>query len=610
MSKKIKNIPARNYLAKDFDSFRAELLQYAQTYFPDQIKDFSEASLGGLLLDMPSFIGDTLAFYLDHQFRELDYKSAVEIENIETHLKNAGVKPTGKAPSSTSVTLTFIIDAETVDGDVQPTTTQLPKILQGTTFRATNGVTFTSTEDIDFKERDFLNQLRAEVLIDTVDVLGQPSKFKVSRSISVIASKLITETFNITDSYVPFRKITLSNLDINQIVSVYDSDSNEYIEVEDLSQDTVYESVSRNSTDQSNSISNLRIRPAPYRFVLETSLKTRLSTLMFGSGDAKDAEEEIVKNPAELALPLVGTTTFSKFSVNPNQLLKSKSLGYSPRATVIEVTYYFGGGLNTNVAAETITSISALAAVFDQKLSQSDVNRIRGTALVTNQSPSSGGSNAPTVNELRDAIPGAKSSQNRIVTRQDLLARVYTFPSVFGRVFKVGVNPSLESNLASNLYILSKDANGNLITCSDNLKLNLRTYLNEFRLISESVIIKDADIINFKINFTITTVSNVNKLATLQEVAIKLIEEFDIGNFEINQEINLSAIKNAILNTRGVRSLANLELNSLTGDIGGEVYSSRSYDFLGNTLNDTVICPEGSIFELKNPLQNVIGNVI
>jgi len=98
---KKKFLPVRNrsYLNRDFDSLRAQLLEYARTYFPDRISDFSEASVGGMLLDFASYVGDNLSFYLDHQFSELDPSTAVEVKNIERMIRSSGIKITGDSPA-------------------------------------------------------------------------------------------------------------------------------------------------------------------------------------------------------------------------------------------------------------------------------------------------------------------------------------------------------------------------------------------------------------------------------------------------------------------------------------------------------------------------------
>lgn len=604
-----KNKIQRSYLARDFDSFKSQLLQYARTFFPDKIQDFSEANLGGLLLDMPAFVGDTMSFYMDHQFNELDPLRARELLNIENHLKNAKVKIIGKSPASTSVTITIFVDgvqASDGSGRTVPDATQLPLIFTGTRFQSTSGISFTTVEDINFAELDFLGQLKAVVTVQTVNSNGSPSTFSISRNVTVTAAIMTTETFAIEDVYLPFRTITLSKPDVSTVMSVIDSDGNEYYEVEDLTHDTVFKfTTGAARSDVSGATASLEVVPAPYRFTVSTALATRLTAIRFGSGDGKSVQNDAIEDPSELALPLVGTTTFSKYSLDPNTLLRTSTLGVTPRATTLTVTYLSGGGLNTNVGSGAITQILELSAAFPSGAASAAVARIRSTAIVSNRLPATGGLQAPTVEELQQRITSSKNSQSRIVNKDDLLSRVYTIPSMFGRVFRASIG-NTSSILTTDLYILSRDQNGYLTRSSDTLKLNLRKYLNEFRLINSSINIKDARIINFGLDFTIKTRPNVNKLAVLQTTINNLRTLFRIENMQIDKPINEADIIFTILNTQGVMALPGIKYITLTGD----GYSSEYFDLQSNIAGGQIIPPVGSIFELKYPDTDIIGSVI
>lgn len=611
MAEKLRNAIQKSYLARDFDSFRAQLIEYARIFYPDKIQDFSEASLGGLLVDMAAMVGDTMSFYLDHQFNELNYNRAVELGNIEAHLNNAGVKIRGKAPASTSVTLTFIVDAKQTGGQWAPDTDQLPNVLTGTTFRATNGTTFTTIEDVDYAKTDFLGELLAEVEIETTSVDGSPNTFKISRSLQVVGGKIVTEAFSVPDTHVPFRTITLSSADVSSVLSIIDSNKNSYYEVSDLSQDNVFVSVSTDAAaDQSRATSNLEIIPAPYRFTQTTSLTSRLTTLRFGSGDAKSTQDNIISDPSELALPLVGTTTFAKFSIDPNSLLNSNSLGVSPRATTLTVNYLAGGGLNTNVGSNAINQTTNLSVLFPSGATSAQKTSIKASASVTNISPASGGDDALSVNDLKAKIPSAQNSQNRIVTRQDLLARVYTLPAQFGRVYRAGVTPSMDNTLSSDLYIISRDSSGKLAAASDTLKLNLRNYLNEFRLVSESMQIKDAKIVNFGVEFTIRVIPNANKITTLQGVINNLVTLFDVSKFQVGEPIVESSVIFSILNSSGVQALPSLKFINFFGSQNEQDYSGEVFDLNTNLINGMIVPSPDSIFELKYVNTDIIGNVL
>lgn len=611
MAQKFRNAIQRNYLARDFDGFRAQLIEYARIFFPDKIQDFSEASLGGLLVDLAAFVGDTMSFYMDHQFNELDYTRATELINIENHLRNAGVKVRGKSPASTNVNFTITVDGTTQStGLVVPDTTQLPKVLIGTEFTG-GGTTFVTLEDVDFAKTDFIGQLLGTVEVATVNADGSPATFNITRQIPVAAGSLITENVSISNTFIPFRTVALANADVSSIIGVFDSDGNDYYEVDDLSQDNVFKAVSTDRPlDGSFASSNLEIIAAPYRFTTTTSLTTRLTTLRFGSGDGKAVQDDVLSDPADLALPLVGTTTFKKFSIDPKNLLESNSLGVSPRGTTLTITYLSGGGLNTNVAANTITGVSSLQTIFPSSATAAAVTRIRANATVTNPNPATGGDDALTVEELRAKIPSAVNSQNRIVTREDLLARVYTLPAQFGRVFRAGVSPSGDNNLSSDLYIICKDSAGKLAPASDTLKLNLRSYLNEFRLVSESIEIKDAKVINFGVEFTIRVRPNANKIVTVTNVINNLKVLLRTQNFQVGEPIIESDIIFSILNTPGVQALPTLKFRNFFGTVNDVSYSGEVFDLNANLLNGVIVPPRNSIFEVKFPNTDIIGSVL
>ena len=310
IKKKIRPERNRSYLNKDFDSLRAELLRYARIYFPDKIKDFSEASLGGLLLDMAAFVGDVNSFYLDHQFNELNVETAVETSNIERHIRNAGVKITGASPAFVPVTVYIEVPSETLSDDTtRPQRSALPIIQKGTIFTANNGVTFELVDNLDFGETNDSNVIKAESVIAETDSSGRPLSYVLFLTGDTVSGTVTTETFSIPNTFVPFRTLTLSQENITEIISITDALGNTYYEVESLTQDTVFKGILNKSDDDEIVKENLEIIPAPYRFTSSTSVRTGLTTVQFGSGKADSLDDDVIPDPSELALPLFGKRT-------------------------------------------------------------------------------------------------------------------------------------------------------------------------------------------------------------------------------------------------------------------------------------------------------------
>ena len=147
IQKQLKKVRGKSYLARDFESFRSELLEYARTYFPDKIQDFSDASVGGLFLDMAAFVGDSMSFYLDHQFNELFPSTSIEQKNIFRHLREAGIMITTVSPAIATIRLSIDVPAQKLaSGEYQPKTSNLPIIGASTSLGALNGVGFVLIE--------------------------------------------------------------------------------------------------------------------------------------------------------------------------------------------------------------------------------------------------------------------------------------------------------------------------------------------------------------------------------------------------------------------------------------------------------------------------------
>ena len=608
VKKKLKKERNRSFLAKDFNAFRAELLNYARTYFPDKIQDFSEASLGGLFLDMASMVGDTMSFYLDHQFGELNPLTAVESSNIVNHLRNAGVKIVGASPASVRVNFYIVVPSTRISsGKYVPKTSALPVIRQGTVLRSDADLQFNLTEDLDFGALDSDGNLRATVLTKTTNTDGTPATYIMIRQGLCVSGAETTEAFTIPNTHKPFRELVLMNDSVSDIISVRDTEGNEYYQVETLSQDTVFKGVLNMGPDGVLVPMNLEISSAPYRFTAKFSPITRLTKIRFGSGNTDSLDDDIIPDPSELSLQLYGKTTFSRFSIDPNALLETHTLGLAPKNTTVTVVYRHGGGLSHNAASESIRFISDLKLEFRRAPSITDAAFVRESIDVKNPGPARGGDRAPTLDELRAQVPSAKQMQSRIVSKQDLISRIYTLPNRFGRVYRAGIRQNPTNPLSTQLFVASRNEDGDLDICPDSLKKNLSLYLNEFRLISDAMDILDAQIINFGVKFGILSTPGSNKTTLIQTVITRLSDVLHIKNFQIDQPVLLDDLVNVIINTPGVVSLINLEVSPINGTISGRKYSSATFNFKNATKNRMIVGPPGSIFELKFPDHDIVG---
>lgn len=601
----LKKTESRSYVNKDFGSFRSDLLSYARTFFPDRIQDFSENSVGGLMLEMAAYVGDVMSFYMDHQLNEMNIETAVERKNIEKLVRSAGVKIKGASPAETDVEFHIQVKKSS-DGSSQPDPIELPIIHPGTTVFSNSGIQFTLMEELDFSETDPLGQY---IHTNFGEVSFDNTKLHLSMTGKCRSGRRIVEKFRIPNEFVPFRKLRLSNQDVSEILDIRDSDGNIYYEVSSLTENVVFKKIKNKADDKREVSHSLELIPAPYRFVTIVNTDSRMTTVRFGSGQADTLDDDIIPDPSELALPLYEKKTLARFSINPSDLMKTRTLGISPRGTTITVTYRAGGGINHNVGSQTIRTLGSLQTEFVSSMTASDIARVRSSVEVVNQKEAEGGELPPTLSELRSIALSAKNSQSRIVTKEDLLARVYTMPSEFGRVYRAGLGSNEENPLASILYLVSRDRAGRLVKSPDTLQQNLRMFLNQNRLISDSIDFLDAGVIDLSVSYNIECDDISNKSLVIQRANTSLKEYLGVQNFQIGQPLILTDLKNIIINTDGVVSLVDFSIQNKFGTDpdSQNVYSDLSFDVDGNIVREVLYVPQGHILHFRYPDDDIIG---
>lgn len=603
----LKSVRQRKYLARDFDGLRAQLLDYARTYYPDKINDFSESSLGGLFLDFAAYVGDVLSFYLDHQFGELSPDTVVESTNIEKIIKSSGVQVLGASPALVPVTMYIQVPAEVINNVSLPMRAALPVIQAGSVFGTDTGVEFVLLEDINFNKRKANGTLLAETRIGQTTPSGVPTTYVLALPGMCVSGEETTDSFSIGETFVPFRKLTLSNVNVSEIISVTDDYGNSYYQVSALTNDVVYKNVLNTSGDSDVVKDSIMVVPAPYRYTTEVNILDRSTTLTFGGGSADSLEDDIIPDPADFAISFPNTKTFSRIPVNPQKLLQSKTLGVATTSTTLNVAYRHGGGLNHNVPANAISIVKILKTYFPNSPTASVASSVRASLEVSNLIPASGGEDAPNNDDMLALVPSARNSQERIVSKEDLISRIYTMPSNFGRVFRAAVRSNPNNPLATQLFIVSRDVDSKLTISPDTLKRNLRTYLNPYRMISDAIDILDARVINLSMTFDILTDPVMNRNVVLQNVLTSMQSVFNIKNFHIDQPIILSDVISNIYSVTGVISVNNVSFQNISGDVNNRKYSNEVYDIQANTRVGIIFPPEGGIFEIKYPEHDIVG---
>lgn len=598
-----------SYSSRDFESLRNDLKRFVGNYYRDVIVDTTDSSLAGMLIDVAAYVGDVTSYYLDHQFNENSLEKATERRNIERLVREAGVKISGKSPAIGFLNVSIVVPSILEEGTYIPDKNKIPIIKAESIFSSRRGIKFYSVNDVDFAEVDSSGNLLATYSINRT-INGAAIDFILTKSILVVSSRLKTQTVTIPDTFVPFRTISVDDTDATEIVRVVDSDGEDYYEVESLTQSTVFKRMPNNRNDSDLADERIKIIHAPRRFVASRTTTNGLITLLFGSGNEEIFDEDVIPDPSEHAIRLYGDKkSFNKITIDPNSFLGTQTLGISPRNTTLTIYYRSGGGVSHNSGVGEINSVTTLVTQFPAGMSTTEASIIRASAICRNPKIVSGGEDEPSLEALRQIAIFNKNSQNRIVSREDLLARIYTLPNNFGRVFRASVRDNPSNSQSAQLFVLSRNSAGQLIISSDTLKENLSKYLSKFRIISDAIDILDGTVVNIGVNYSITIEENSIPSVVVSEINNKISQYFRIENFEIDQPIKLGEIENLILNTPNVESISSFKIVNLTGVKGINTYSSYFYDPARNIDRGYLFPPTGGIFELKYPNDDIKGRI-
>ena len=610
-----------NYLSKDYNSFKQKLIEFTQAYFPNNFNDFSEGNPGMMFLEMASYVGDVLSFYTDNQIQETFLTLAQDRENIYNLAYAMGYKPKVSTASNVNLTLTHLVPSKGVS--YLPDYDYALNLKSNSTFTTIDGVSFYLSEDCNFNFSSSISPLNATIY--QYDANGNPEYYLLEKTARAISGKTKTKKFNV-GSPERFKTLTLFDKNIISIESITDEDGNEYHEVPYLAQDTIFEEVPNTAANDPDlhAFNNqtpylLKLKQVPRRYI--TRVKPNNKTeIQFGAGISDKADEQIIPNPDNIGLGIKDGRSKLDLAYDPSNFLYTRAYGQAPANTTLTVTYVVGGGLESNVTSNQITKIGTLLRDINVGLNGGMSNFVLGSVTVNNLEASTGGGGAETVEEIRQNTMAHFSAQSRTVTREDYIIRALSMPSQFGRIAKAYIvqddqisplttEPNRIPNpLALNLYTLGYNGNKNLTTLNTATKTNLSTYLEQYRMLTDAINIKDAFIINFGLNFEITTFKNYNNEKILLQCITELQDYFQIDKWQINQPIIISEIKNLIGGVKGVQTIEKVEFINKSGNTLG--YSQYKYP-MDQAIRNEVIYPslDPSIFELKYPNQDIKGQV-
>ncbi len=595
MADEQKKIIPINYTSREFETIRGDLLQIAERLYPDSFQDFSEASFASLMVDSVAYIGDQLSFYLDYNVNESFLDTAYQFNNVLRHGRILGYKYTGRPSTYGSVALFVLVPASATG--IGPDTSYIPILKRGTQFSTRDGLNFSLTENIDFS-----NPKNPVVVARVNETTGAPTYYAIKGYGTVVSGIFVTERVSV-GAYQRFRRVSLATPNVSEIISVFDSEGNEYFEVDYLAQDIVYKEVSNKNYKNDNVPSIVKPHLVSRKFVIEREAEA--AYLQFGSGKSNDSD--VVANPQSVAIDTHGKTYTTSITFDPTQLSKNESFGIVPSDTTLIVTMRTTNPRSSNVSAGSLNEVVNAFLEFEDRsvLSTSVISTIRNSIEVSNETPIVGDVRAPNSNEVKQRIFDTFPTQNRAVTQADYENIAYRMPAKFGSIKRCSVQRDPDSQKRNlNMYVISEDKFGKLTKTNNAIKNNLKIWLNQYRMISDTIDILNPYIINLGIDFSIKTVTGVDRFSVVNQCISRLSKLYKDGFF-IGESFIISDVYSELKKVRGVLDVLKVNLRTQTGPnySGATININKNLSPDGNQL----IIPKNAIVEIRFPATDIRG---
>ena len=586
------------YTDKDFNSLRQQLIEMSKNYFPDSYNDFSATSPGMMFMEMSAYVGDILSFYQDSQLQETYLQYAQNPSNLYTLAYMMGYRPRATRASSVEIEVSQRVAAS--GASYTPDWDQALSV-NGNVQLEYGKQKFIINQPVDFKFSSSYDPTDVTIF----SLMGDnPSEFILTKKVTASAGEIATKTVEVIGHQQNFT-FEIDDINIIGVLDIVDSNGDKWYEVPYLGQETVYE-----TTNITGSEDQLTLINVPRRFVTRLRSNNQMQ-VQFGSGAPTTENTAVVPNPTNIGSPFTGGISRLDYAYDPSNFLYTDSYGIAPSSTVLTVRYLRGGGVASNVEANTLTtSTNATFTAID--------NTYSGTLTYNNPKPATGGKDGDSAEEVRQNSLKAFAEQGRLVTKQDYAFRALTMTPNLGAIAKSFVTtPDIvtTSNAKSYdridstnvcLYVLAYDKDYKLTQGSTQLKKNLKKYLAPYMMLTDSLDIKDAYIINIGINYDIISLPNYNSREVLFNCSLALKNYFRTSNRLINQPINLSTVYTLLDRIKGVQTVQNIKITTKTGGS----YSEYDYDIPG-AMKDNIIFPslDPMIFELKYPDNDIQGRI-
>lgn len=593
--------PTIDYTSRDFETIKKSLVEYTKRYYSDIYQDFNEASFGSLMLDTVAYVGDMLSFYLDYQVNETFLETANETKNVLKLAKQIGYKQQGPSAASGIASFYIFIPA-TINGNA-PDQSYIPVLRKNSSFFSDDGTQFILTHDVRFDRED------NEVAVGKLDpITGIPLLYAIKSYGNVVSGEYVNTSMQVGD-FENFLRVQVPLQNVVEIISVKDSEGFEYYEVEHLAQDHVYRPVINRTSTQKQVSSFLRPFYVPRRFVLERVNDQVF--LQFGYGVDETREEDFsIADPSNIILEMSTKQYKSDLSFDPSRLIKTDKFGLVPQNTTLFVEARIVREKRISIGINTLNNINNIILEFEDlnSLNRGLVSIVKSSLEVTNEEKIIGDSTSLTTQEIKTIALSQYSSQNRAVTKEDYRSLVYRMPKVYGTIKRTNVvrdQDSFKRNI--NIFVLTENEQGHFEAPTQTLKENLKIWINENKMINDTIDILDGKVLNLGIKFSIIVDQMKNSDQVLGSCLLELKNFYSLKP-QMGESFFITDIYKQIRNVNGVLDVVHVDVFSKNGGQYSNIYmdieKQRSAD--GRYIE----MPENVVYEIKFASEDIKGVVV
>ena len=594
-----------DYTTRSFSEIKQKLKTYIKRYYPDTYQDFNKSSFGALMLDLMSMIGDQLHHYIDHAANESNAGTCVEPQSFIAHYKTLAPNSDSVQPETpTYGKCTFLSYRKANAHGTGLDTLGEATLMAKTVFQSEGGNQYSTINDV------VLSADNSRVVGHLLSADGSKIEwFLLKTEVDVESGTEKKLTLEVGD-HVRFRKLLIPDPSVLSVSSIVASNGKEWSKVDHLTQDVIYSPIVDPENKDTSAPSIMKPRPAPRRFIVERELNK--AYVSFGYGSESDVTTNEFAEPTNTVLKQPGLPFVASPRQDAMKLISTDSLGVAPSNTTLTITYKSNTTSNANAAVGTVNQVLQANLKFKNEhlMSEADMAFVRENLQVINEEPINGRISVPTTEELKKRHLGSYSSQGRAVTKQDYVSSIYSMPKSYGAVRRAAIvrdQNDLRRNL--NIFLIGESAKGDFEPCSSLVKQNVKTWLNSVRMISDSIDIFDANIINLGLELNVIIKPNINPQTFLSILKRRVYEQLmiippDIGEYFYISEVQ--RIINAMPEVVRIPPRNGVKVKNLSSG----KYSSYSYDVDANKHpNDSYIyIPENSIWEIKY-LDDITGAI-